>query len=155
MTGLTSIEPESIGTLPAHVSASSRFSQSSRQKPPSCSFDSANGPSVTIRSPSGRTRIVVATELLSSGSHPISAPLSVASSSNAAQRSSDSCICSGEASSMARSSTMNDSRYFIVPPWIGAALLAASNLTTNGGREDRQRGGRSPHPADELARGGG
>jgi hypothetical protein len=28
--------------------------------------------------------------------------------------------------SIAPSSTMNDSRYLIAPPWIGAALLAAS-----------------------------
>src|ERR671917_418082 len=50
MIGLISIEPERSGTLFAHWSASSRFSHSSRQKPPICSFDSDERQQVLHRS---------------------------------------------------------------------------------------------------------
>jgi hypothetical protein len=50
LVGLISIAPERIGTSSAHSHASARSRHSSTQKPPSWSFVSANGPSVTTGS---------------------------------------------------------------------------------------------------------
>src|SRR5581483_3420881 len=65
--GRTSTEPyRAVGTFAAHSHAFSNEGASMRKKPPSCSFVSANGPSVTISSPS-RTRTVVAVDVGFSG----------------------------------------------------------------------------------------
>src|SRR6185312_3954994 len=60
--GLSSIIPNlAIGCFDATSIASSRFAQSMMSKPPTYSFVSTNGPSVTSVSPS-RTRTVVASD---------------------------------------------------------------------------------------------
>jgi ketosteroid isomerase-like protein len=150
MIGRTSIAvPGWTGALFAQSSASSRSAHSTRQNPPSCSFDSANGPSVTVGSPSEETLIVVSAS--STGSQAISAPASVVSRSKAAQASIPCFISSGVAPSLLRSPTMKLSRYFIASSSV-ERLFAAFNLTTNGRAANRQLGENPPISALDRIR---
>src|SRR3954453_15292394 len=104
--------PGTSGTFFAHPRASSKLSTSIRQKPPSCSLVSVNGPSVTLSSPSPN-RTVVAVLGSSSASFAISTPASIASRLKAFQASIPAFMSSSVPSYMRSLSRAKVSRYFI------------------------------------------